>query len=1285
MADKEQQNDNKHSQQEEALGLAGGMAKAFIHSPLSPLFFFAMLFMGGIGVLITPRQEDPQISVPMVDIFIQYPGASAEEVASKAIDPLERMMSEITGVEHVYSAAQRGQGIVTVQFFVGEEMNDSLVKLHDKLQSNMDKIPAGVRQPLVKPKSIDDVAVVNITLWSKDLDEDGDPDVDDAQLRLLSLDVLQSLKEITNTGKGFIVGGRSEQVRVEIMPDRLSGHGMTLDQVANTIKSANTQVTVGDVEAGGTHFQVETGEFLRSADDVKNLILGSYQGQLVYVRDVAKVTQAPEDTDQLVTYYTGAAYAGNQNSPDGMPAVTIAVAKKQGSNGVVVANDIISKVEQLQHPDVGDPLIPSNVEVAITRDYGKTAGDKVTELILKIFKATGAVIVLIIIAFRALKPAFVVFLVIPVVVLFTIFIAYLMGYTIDRVSLFALIFAIGILVDDAIVVVENIYRRWLEEGKMDAATAIDAVREVGNPTILATFTVIAALLPMGFVRGMMGPYMEPIPALGSVAMLVSLFAAFVFTPWLTVALKPSMSYLRNAEKREHEEAEKLEKIYRKILTPLISSPAKKRLFKLVLWGAFFAACSMFYFKLVTVKMLPLDNKPEFSVVIDMPEGTALPETANLTHHMASKLREIEEVTAIQTYVGTARPFDFNGMVRHYYLRNKPWHADIQIQLLDKTERKRSSHEIALQARELLTKSEVVQATGVKFSVVEMPPGPPVLQSVVAEIYGPDQETRIKFAQDVTEMFKKSTSITDVDNYLEEPYYYKRFVVDKEKASRLGISVQDINRNLSMAMGDFSLGTVKKENASILEPTKIIIQVPLGVRSDLAPLLNLPIRSQSGKMVSLAELGEFEEVLYDRTIYHKDLRSVEYVVGDVTGEYAAPVYGMLDVHDELANYTAPDGTTDVSATWLGPPENDAQAAFAWAGEWTVTYETFRDMGIAFCVALILIYVLVVWEFGNFKVPGVIMAPIPLTLLGIIPAHALMGAEFTATSMIGWIALAGIIVRNSILLVDFSLHEVQKGTPVEDAVILSCKTRTRPIVITAFALVAGSMFILSDPIFNGMAISLAAGVLVSTLLTLIVIPLGCMDAKKSICDICGVPVEHHGLGDNPKVQPAVSSSKETAYPHASSELKSELASSKSSTKSNEPTGVIRHLEKEVDAQNETANSKVDGKADDKSEESKVKVAVDKSDESKPKEAEVTANKPVEANSVETDGNSGEDDVQQQQPKPTAVDETKPATKTKRSTTKKRSSTRKKSTRRGIRLKQDGSRKDGTDSSDSSGDDS
>ena len=1059
--------------EEKSLGMAGWIAKTFIHSPLAPLLLIASLAIGILGLMITPRQEDPQILVPVVDIFYKFPGASSSQVASLATDPLERMMSEIPGVKHVYSASRRGSGMVTVQFKVGEETENSLVKLYDKLMSNQDKIPPGVSQPLVKPKGADDVPAVTLTLWSEE--------VDDASLRLVALEVMQRLKEVPNTAQSFITGGRREQMRIEVLPERLRSFGISTDQLANTIRGANEMRKVGGTEEGGNFYDVYSGRFLRNASDLESLIVGVSDGSPIFVRDVAKVIEGPGEANSIVQYYTGPAAEEHAVLTNGAPAVTVALAKKTGTNGVDVANAILAKVDSLK-----GQIIPDNIHVEVTRNYGETANDKVNELILEMLGATGAVTILIFL-FLGLRPTIVVVVVIPVIILVTIFSAWALDYTIDRVSLFALIFSIGILVDDATVVVENVYRRWLAKGRVDTATTIDAVREVGNPTILATLAIIAALLPMGFVSGMMGPYMRPIPVLGSVAMIFSLFAAFMFTPWLVMRVRPSLAKLRDMQESEHRSAEKLDGIVRKVLGPLLDSARKARIFKFVIWGLLLLACSMFYFTIVPVKMLPLDNKPEFNVVINMPEGTALTATANAAQIMSEKLLTLPEVTAIQSYVGTSSPFNFNGLVRHYYLRQFPWQGDIQIQLLDKSDRDRSSHEIAVEAREILT--PLITELGGRVEVVEMPPGPPVLQTMVAEIYGSDDETRRQVAQDMTKLFEKSDKIVDVGNYIEKTHYDWSFEVDQDKAEFRNVSTSDLNRQLSMVMGGYSLGNVKIGHE--LEPRDIIIQAPLQMRGQISLLGEVPIKTRDGKLVPLADLGSFVRKEADPVFYHKDLRAVEYVTGEVSGRLAAPVYGMIDVGKLLEDYVTPDGVT-LSGEMMGAPENSFKSGFEWTGEWTVTYETFRDMGIAFMGALILIYMLIVLEFGNFRMPGIIMAPIPLTLIGIIPGHWLLGAEFTATSMIGWIALAGIIVRNSILLVDFSRQAVLEGMDQREAVIQAVRTRTRPILITQLTMIAGSISIIADPIFQGMAISLLFGAIVATGLTLLVIPLACFQA-------------------------------------------------------------------------------------------------------------------------------------------------------------------------------------------------
>ncbi|MEN8108062.1 MAG: efflux RND transporter permease subunit [Pseudomonadota bacterium] len=1061
-----------------SLGIAGRTARLFISSPVTPMLLIAALLVGIMGLIFTPRQEDPQISVPMVDIFVQYPGASAEQVASLVTEPLERIMSEIPGVRHTYTASERGRAMVTVRFYVGEDMGESIVKVHDKLQSNLDKMPPDVKMPLVKPVAVDDVPVVALTLWSKD--------VDDGALRTLALDLLQRLGEVKDAGKGFVVGGREDQLKIEILPERLSGYDISLPQVAETIRTANAEMTAGDIETGGTSLSVRTGSFLKTASDVERLVVGVRKGAPVYVRDVARVSHEPADPSKMVAHYTGPAYQGENPEAHGEQAVTIALAKKEKTNGVVVATRLLDKVDSLK----GD-LIPSNVFIEVTRDYGKTANDKVNELLQAMLEACAIVAFLCLVGL-GVRAAFVVITVIPIVILLTIWWAMVVDYTIDRVSLFALIFSIGILVDDATVVVENIFRHWLEKGKTSIAQAVDAVREVGNPTILATFTIVAALLPMGWVSGLMGPYMRPIPVLGSSAMLFSLIAAFVFTPWFALKVAPRHAALEKAARKEEKTHVWISKVYRPIIMPLINNRILGLLFLVGIIGLTAALCVTFYTQHVVVKMLPFDNKPEFSVMINMPDGTAMPVTANVAMQLAEEVRKMPEVTAVQTYAGTAQPFNFNGMVRHYYLRQRSWEGELLVMLLDKNERERSSHVIAVDARARL--KPIADRLGAKIAVVEMPPGPPVLSTVVTEIHGPDAETRREVAAKMTEFFEEVPIVVDVDNYMADPYDYWRFEVDTQKAVRRGVSVDTINKTLAMAMGGFKLGDVKR--GRVLEPTYIVIQVPLSVRSQITRLGDLPVPTAQGGSIPLSELGQFMKEPEDPIIYTKDLRGIEYVVGEMEGRLGAPIYGMLYIEDYVKEYTTPDGKqiTTMPMNLFGPPKDDFQSNYEWTGEWTVTYETFRDMGIAFMAALVLIYGLIVWEFKNFAISGLIMSPIPLTMIGIIPGHWISGAEFTATSMIGMIALGGIIVRQSILIVEFVKLEVAKGKEVKEAAIRGAELRMRPIFITSLTLMAGAFAILQDPIFNGMAISLLYGAGVATVMALLVIPLGCISAKK-----------------------------------------------------------------------------------------------------------------------------------------------------------------------------------------------
>ncbi|MCU7967971.1 MAG: efflux RND transporter permease subunit, partial [gamma proteobacterium symbiont of Bathyaustriella thionipta] len=1051
-----QQNDNKSDADTQPgsnkPGAAGVLCETFIHSPLSPLLYIVMLFLGIYGLNSTPRQEDPEISVPMIDIFYQMPGATVQQVSDLLIAPQERVLSEITDIKHVYSASDKEMGMITLQYKVGEDMESALIRTMAKLQTHADKLPPGAKPAMMKPKGIDDVPVVTLTLWSRELD--------DSTLRALATTLEQRLKQIPETGNSFIAGGRARQLRIDITPERLVGYGLSIGQIAQVIQGFNNQQTVGFSERGDLYAYVETGAFLKSANDVRQLVVGLHKGRPVFMRDVAKVTIGPEQAAQMVSFFSGPAYSGD--SVDNAQAVTLAIAKHKGSNGVEVVQAIRDEVENLK-----GVLIPDNVHIEYTRDYGKSASDKVNGLFTDLMIATVMVMLLVWVT-MGFKPSVVVFMTVPLVLTVTVFSAMLMDYSINRVSLFALIFSIGFLVDNAIVIIDNMYRRWLMEGKPTTATAIDAVREVGNPTILATFCIVAALAPMGFVSGMMGPYMEPIPALGSVAMLFSLFVALVFAPWMAMRIMPSMPQLKAMATRDEAIDKKISGIHEYTIGVPWKQRGKGRLFLLFLLGGFVVSAWLFYSTNVTVKMLPYDNKPEFQVAVNMPAGTALPETASFTEELAQIIRTVPEVVSVQTYAGTAIPFDFNGLVRHYYLRMFPWQGQIQIILLDKKERSRTSHEIAMDVRKLL--APVIEASGIReksgagVTVVEMPPGPPVLQTLVAEVHGPDAATRKQVARDLKKIFDQSEMVGEAEIMMREPMTVWRFEINIRKAALNGVSIETINQHLAMAMGMFKVSDLKEKGLE--EPTHILLQVPLSLRADLNNLNSLPVMTMAGTTVPLGQLGEFVEQVRESFVIRKDLRPIEYVVGDATGRLAAPVYAQMDVSRLLEDYTTPDGVSLIGE-YLGPPATDTQSGFEWGGEWTVTYETFRDMGIAYGVALLAIYMLVVWQFGNFIIPLVIMTPIPLTLLGIAPGHWLFATDFTATSMIGWIALAGIIVRNSILLVDTTLLQLNNGKSLYDSVITSAMSRTRPILITAVSTMVGAAIILADPIFGDLS--------------------------------------------------------------------------------------------------------------------------------------------------------------------------------------------------------------------------
>ena len=1049
------------------VGISGRIAKAFIQSKLTPLIVAAALLMGVFAVMVTPREEEPQIVVPMIDVFVPYPGATPKEVEQRVTYPMEKLLWEIKGVEYVYSIVKPGYNLTIVRFYVGENMEASLVKLYNKLMSNYDIIPAGVSQPLVKPKSIDDVPILTLTLWSDK------PQYSGYELRRVAMQLGEEIKKGQDVSETSVTGGQRRQVIVTLDPTRLQAHHVSAFQIMNMLQQANVIIPSGAFPSGNLETIVETGRFLKDATEVGNIVINVDNNRPVYLRDVARITDGPEEPANYVFMGLGpaASHKGLKADPIGQyEAVTLAISKKKGANASVVAEDALHKVEALK-----GKLIPTEVQVTVTRDYGETAKEKSNELLYHMLIATVSVIILIALALGR-REAIVVAVAVPVTLALTLLINYLYGYTLNRVTLFALIFSIGILVDDAIVVVENINRHFRMHA-IEPLTAVFAVDEVGNPTILATFTVIAALLPMAFVSGLMGPYMRPIPVGASAAMIFSLLVAFIVSPWLAYMV------LKNVHHEQgHEEGAGLKNFYEKLLGPLIDIPKKRMIAFAVIFGLLVLALVLLPLKAVTVKMLPFDNKSELQVIIDMPEGKTLEETAAATREMAEYLKTVPEVTDYQAYVGTASPYNFNGLVRHYYLRSGSNVADIQVNFTAKGDRKAQSHDIAKRLRPGLKKIGDKYAARIK--VAEIPPGPPVLSTLVAEIYGPNTNRQVEIARQVRSIFEKTDGVVDVDWMVEDDQNKVSFEVDQEKASQNGISTQAIAQLLRIALSGAGAGLVHIDSEK--EPVEIMLRMPLDQRSDLNRLLSLTVPTPSGGFVPLAGLVRVHNGLEEKTIYHKNLKRVTYVTGDVAGKEESPIYAIMTMKEAIAKMKLPEGYAMKQYSSVQPWLED-RYSMKWDGEWHITYEVFRDLGAAFAVVLIIIYILVVAWFRSFVTPLVIMAPIPLTLVGILPGHWLFGAFFTATSMIGFIALAGIVVRNSILLVDFIQMEWREKGELRQALIMAGSVRFRPIVLTAAAVVVGSFVMLFDPIFQGLAIAMMFGAVASTALTLIIVPL------------------------------------------------------------------------------------------------------------------------------------------------------------------------------------------------------
>ncbi len=1051
-----------------APGLAGRIARAFVDSKLTQLAMVGALALGGFAVAATPREEEPQIIVPFADVFVEMPGAGVREMEERVAIPLEKKLREIPGVEYVYTVTRPGSAVAIVRFYVGQDLEDSLVKLYNKLYSNLDLIPAGASQPLVKPRSIDDVPILALTLWSAR--------ADGFALRRIAAQLDEEIKAIPDVSETRIIGGLRRQLRVTLDRERMAGHGVDPGAVLVALGESNRQLRAGSFSRGNREYVVDAGAFLDSPAEVARTVVGVAGGRPVYLRDVAAVDDGPEEPRDYVLMAPGRS-GDAPGSSEALPAVTLTVAKRQGTNAVQIAERVLHRVERVR-----GALVPSDVRLTVTRNYGETAREKSDELLKHLVLATLSVTALIAL-FLGIRAALVVLVAIPVTLALTLFLYYLYGYTLNRVTLFALIFSIGILVDDAIVVVENIARHFhLPEnaGRPRMHVAVEAADEVGNPTILATFAVIVAILPMAFVGGLMGPYMRPIPVGASVAMLFSLFIAFVISPWAAARL---LRHGAAAGAGEDAAEDRMTGLYRRLMGPLLAGWKARTAFLGLMVILLVAACALVALRVVRAKMLPFDNKSELQVIVDMPEGTTLEDTARVTRELARSLAAVPEVRDAQLYVGSAAPYNFNGLIRHYFppMRQGPNVADIQVNLVPKHERRAQSHDVARRIRPEL--AEIAAGAGARIKVAEVPPGPPVLQTLVAEVYAADPALQLEVGRQVLGVFERAPGVVDADWYVEDPQPGFRFSLDKEKAALYGITTEQMVQALRVALAGASPGLfhLPKEK----EDVPIVVRLPRGQRSGVEALGALRLRGRSGALVPLSELARVEATEEPPFVYRKNLQRVVYVTGDVAGREESPVYAILAMNRALGSLRLPDGSP-VPVHLSGQPPPHAGAAVKWDGEWHVTYEVFRDLGAAFAAVMVLIYILVVAWFRSFTIPLVIMAPIPLTLVGILPAHALMGAFFTATSMIGFIAGAGIIVRNSIILVDFIELRRRQGMALAAAVVDAGAVRFRPMLLTASAVVVGASVMLFDPIFQGLAISLMAGEVASTLLSRLAVP-------------------------------------------------------------------------------------------------------------------------------------------------------------------------------------------------------
>ena len=1054
-------------------GIAGKIAQFFIDSKLTPLCIIAAILLGIASVIALPREEEPQIIVPMIDIFVKMPGASAKEVEDRVTSPMEKLLWEIPGVEYVYSTSSPGMSMAVVRFYVGQDEEKSIVRLQSKLMANYDLIPWSVTPPLIKPRYIDDVPILTLTFWGEGYDQ--------YTLRRVAAEVENIVKREKNVAPTTLIGGERRQVQVRFDPVRLAAYSLDLEEVAMSVTAANQESETGTYPSVKGQVLVHTGGFLKNREDVNSVVVGVYDQKPVYLRDVAEVIDGPAEPSQYVFFGSGPAaeakHISSQSSPEGVfSAVTLTVAKRKGSNAVTVANNVLERIRKAT-----GSVIPDNIHITVTRNYGNTAKEKSNELLFHMMIAIVSVTILIWFVLGH-RESGVVAIAIPVTLALTMAVFFLYGYTLNRITLFALIFSIGILVDDAIVIVENIVRHFRLPENQDRSrvqVAVEAVDEVGNPTILATLAVISAILPMAFVGGLMGPYMRPIPVGASAAMIFSLIVAFIVTPWASIRLikeKPTDTVGENGEE------DWSTRLYRKIMTPLIENGFWRWVFLISVIVLLLISCAMVGVGWVRLKMLPFDNKSEFQVILDMPESATLEETSAAVMDMGDYLKTVNEVTDYQLYVATSAPFNFNGLVRHYYLRSSPHQADIQVNLAEKGHRKSQSHDIAKRVRPAL--KSIADRYHARVKVAEVPPGPPVLSTLVAEIYGPDYHRQKQIAADIMNIFKETPGVVDVDWYMEETQPRYKIEVDSEKAALHGISVARINRTLEMALKGQLAGLLHQPREK--EDVPILMRLPLSARAGIHRLKMLKLASADGSLVPLSTLINVLNIPVDQSIYHKNLMPVVYVIGDVAGVKESPVYAILEMKNKIAAIQLPEGY-QISQHTADIPSSDRKYEMKWDGEWHITYEVFRDLGIAFAVVLVLIFVLVVGWFQSFTTPLVIMAAIPFSLIGILPAHWALGAFFTATSMIGFIAGAGIVVRNSIILVDFIELRLKEGMPLDLAVIDAGAVRFRPMMLTAAAVVVGASVILFDPIFQGLAISLMAGEIASLFFSRMTVPI------------------------------------------------------------------------------------------------------------------------------------------------------------------------------------------------------